>query len=289
MLKRINWKAVLFVFTWLVCLAGLVTLMSFIGMKESGLKCKDIKIIIPGTSSFIDREEVNRMILGHVGALVGKPLYSINIHQIENLLKKNHYIRLANLYTDMDGTINLKISQREPVLRIMNLTSQDFYVDMDGFKIPSSAIYTPRVPVANGYIMEGFSGKVDTLKTRIAKDLYKTALYIEKDTLWSEQIEQIYVNEQNEIELIPRVGNHRILLGTADSLEVRLNNLKIFYKRAIPVVGWDAYKTINIKYSNQIVCEKNIVDSNKAAPPPVLAASSDSLENIQNKLKKSTP
>jgi cell division protein FtsQ len=26
-------------------------------------------------------------------------------------------------------------------------------------------------------------------------------------------------------------------------------------------VGWDTYKTINIKYTNQIVCEKNKIDS----------------------------
>jgi len=35
----------------------------------------------------------------------------------------------------------------------------------------------------------------------------------------------------------------------------------IFYKRAIPKVGWDTYKTINLKYANQIVCQKNLNDS----------------------------
>ncbi len=36
MLKRINWKAIFKGFAWLVCLAGVVVLMSFIGIKKRG-------------------------------------------------------------------------------------------------------------------------------------------------------------------------------------------------------------------------------------------------------------
>lgn len=57
------------------------------------------------------------------------------------------------------------------------------------------------------------------------------------------------------------MGEQRIILGTADSLDVRMNNLRIFYKEVMPSVGWDFYKTINIKYTNQIVCVKSSADS----------------------------
>ncbi|MGX5687994.1 cell division protein FtsQ/DivIB [Arcticibacter tournemirensis] len=275
MLKRIKWKRVLFAFIWLISLGGLVTLMSFISIRKSELKCSDLKVIIPGTTSFIDREEINRMVLESSGKLIGKPLSNINVQLVETVLKRNPYIRQAKVYIDMDGVVHLEIEQREPVLRIINFTNQDFYVDKDGFKIPYSSSYTPHVLVANGFIMESFNGSVDSLKTTVAKDLYKTASYMERDTLWKEQIEQMYVNEQKEIVLIPRVGDHRIVLGNADSLEVRLNNLLIFYKKAIPAVGWDSYKTINIKYTNQIVCEKNIRDSTNLAPVATDSSSRD--------------
>jgi len=65
------------------------------------------------------------------------------------------------------------------------------------------------------------------------------------------------VNQNHEIELIPRVGNQRILLGNADSLEAKFHNLRVFYKQALPQVGWDAYKLINIKYANQVIGVKN--------------------------------
>jgi cell division protein FtsQ len=85
--------------------------------------------------------------------------------------------------------------------------------------------------------------------------------------LWDAQIAQIYVDDKHEIELIPRVGSHRILLGDADSLETKFSNLLAFYKQAIPKVGWDAYKVINIKYANQVVGVKR--DSLKSSNPQV--------------------
>ena len=110
--------------------------------------------------------------------------------------------------------------------------------------------------MATGHITEVFGSRVDSLHTQLARDLYKTAQYIKKDTLWDSQIEQIVVDQKNDIELIPRVGNQRIILGDADSLEKKMKNLLLFYKKAMPQVGWDTYRTINIKYTNQIVCEK---------------------------------
>jgi cell division protein FtsQ len=42
-----------------------------------------------------------------------------------------------------------------------------------------------------------------------------------------------------------------------------------FYKQALPQVGWDAYKLINIKYSNQVIGVKNTkADSVKATVTP---------------------
>lgn len=279
MLKRINWKKVLFILTWVLCLGGLVSLMSFISVKKTALQCREIKIIIPGTSSFIDRNDVSQLVKQNAGVLVGMAMDRINIHAIEKALKSNPYIRAARVFADMDGVLHIEVEQRQPVLRILNYSNQDFYIDQEGYKIPSSINYTPNVLVANGYIMESFSGTIDTLRTPVAKDLFKAATFMGNDPLWKDQIEQMYVNEQKEIEMIPRVGNHKIILGTADSLEVKLGNLLIFYKKAIPAVGWDAYKTINIKYSNQIVCEKSMSDSNQVKAPATSIPHSDSAKN----------
>lgn len=261
MLKRINWRSVLKCFAWIVCLAGTAVLMSFISVKKKTVVCTNVKILIPGADNFIEREEVDAILKQSQGNLVGQQLESINLQRIEKNIIANPYIAYATVYADMNGVIQIRVKQREPVLRMINANGQDYYIDSNGLKMPVSPNFTANVLAANGNIMEHFSGRVDTLITRMAKDLYKVALYVKKDTFFNAQIEQLYVNDKKDIEMIPRVGNQRIVLGGADSLETKMKNLLIFYKKALPKVGWNTYKTINVKYVNQIVCERNKIDS----------------------------
>ncbi|TDQ08614.1 cell division protein FtsQ/DivIB [Pedobacter metabolipauper] len=256
MLKKINWKLLFKGFAWIVCLSGVVVLMSFVSIKKQTVSCTNIKILIPGADNFIEREEIDAILKQSQGILIGKKLQEINLENIEKSIKSNPYIAQAKVFADMDGVIHIEISQRQPILRVINSSDQDYYIDRDGLKMPVSPNFTANVLVANGKILEYFSGKVDTLITKMAVDLYKTALFIKRDSLWDAQIEQLFVNDKNDIELVPRVGNQHIILGSADSLEVKMRNLLAFYKQAMPKVGWDTYRTINIKYTNQIVCEK---------------------------------
>lgn len=283
MLKRINWKAISIGFAWVVCLSGLLLLMSFIETEKASLVCTDVKVIIPGNQNLIERAEVDQILLQYGGKLLGREIKNINIQKLETGLKDNPFIRFAKVYADMDGVIHVQIRQRVPVLRIINIANVDFYVDKEGNKIPMSENFTANVLIANGLIYEDFSGKVDTLKSDLAKDLYKTASFISEDTLWNNQIEQLYVNQRNDIEMVPRVGNQKIILGNGDSLSVKFSNLYFFYKKALPRLGWDTYKTISIKYSNQVIAEKN-TDTLKSAgvavkdTPGVLT--NDSTKNI---------
>jgi len=273
MLKRVDWKFVFKCFAWIFCLVGIVTLMSFVEVKKHTVNCTNIKILIPGADNFIEREEIDAILRQSEGQLIGRKLEDINLHAIEDRIKANPYIALSTVYADMDGVIHIEISQRQPLLRIINAGGQDYYIDRSGLKMPVSPNFTANVVVANGHILEHFGGRVDTLITKMASDLYKTARFLKKDSLWDAQIEQIFVNDNDDIILIPRVGNQRIILGDADSLETKMNNLLTFYKKAMPQVGWETYKTINVKYTNQIVCEKNKPDSIHTANGYVAAKS----------------
>ncbi|SES15382.1 cell division protein FtsQ [Pedobacter rhizosphaerae] len=284
MLKRLNWGAIFTGFAWLISLAGVVVLLGFINVKKQTVKCTDVKILIPGADNFIEREEIDAILKEDQGILLGRNLEKINIHRIEQKLQSNPYIAFAKVYVDMDGVLHIEIKQRQPILRILNASGQDFYIDNDGLKMPISANFTANVLVATGNITEVFGRRIDTLHTQLAKDLYRTAKFIKKDTLWDNQIEQIVVDSQKDMELIPRVGDQRIILGNADSLEIKMKNLLIFYKKAMPQVGWDAYKTINIKYTNQIVCEKR--DSTSIGKKGKTITLADSLR-IQRKVTDS--
>ena len=286
MFKKPIVRYILISLCWLISIGGVVVLMSFINIKKSQLICKDVKVYIPGNQYFIDMKEIDNILNVKNNALVGRPIEDINIQALESKLKSNPFIESAKVYIDMDDVIRVEITQRQPILRIMNQNDQDFYVDSHGLKIPLSDNFTARVLVANGFIDEPFSGKVDTMHTELATEIYKTADYIRKDSLWDAQIAQIYVNQAHEIELIPRVGSQRILLGNADSLDTKFHNLLIFYKKALPQVGWGAYKIINIKYANQVIGVKN--QMTKQDSIAAVTANKDSVIKNSIELSKDT-
>jgi len=279
--RKLIWKRLLTGSAWVICLGGLVVLMSFIETKKASVVCTAVKVNIPGSQYFIDKQEVDQILQTSSHTLIGRKLENINIQELENKLRANPFIEFAKVYTEMDGILRVEVSQRQPILRVMNHYDMDFYIDQHGLKIPLSSNFTARVLVANGYIEELFTNRVDSLHTHLAKDLYKTADFIRKDSLWDAQIAQIYVNSGREIELIPRVGSQRILIGNADSLNVKLKNLVAFYKQVLPQVGWDKYSKINIKYTNQVIGIKN--EMTKADSAKAKAIKLDSL-----KMKKET-
>ena len=86
--------------------------------------------------------------------------------------------------------------------------------------------------------------------------LFRVAIYISNDPFFKAQIEQIYVDPDGEIELIPAVGSHVILFGRADDLDDKFSKLYAFYKYGLNKIGWNKYDIINIKYKNQVVCSK---------------------------------
>ncbi len=256
MLKKVNWYQILTLFIWVISLSGLVALMGFIEGKKLETKCRNVEIYLPGNQFFVERKEVNELLNKQNDSLVGKKLASLNIQKIENTLKNNPFILSAKVYADMDGIIHADVKQRIPLLRMINGIGQDFYVDKLGYKIPLSTHYTARVLVANGAINESFNNKIDTLKSKVAKDIYQIASFIGQSSVWNEQIEQIYVNNNNVIELVPRVGDQKIILGNGEFLKEKFRNLMVLYKKGFSKFGWQTYKTINLSYRGQIVCEK---------------------------------
>jgi len=285
MFKKINWRFVFNAFAWVFCLSALVVLMGFIEVKKAESTCKKVQVVLPGNQFFIERAEIDEILKENNGLLVGRRLANINIQDLEDRLKANPFIEYAKVYIDMDGVIHTDVKQRMPVLRILNLAGQDFYVDQNGLKVPLSDHFTARVLVANGEITEGFAGKVDTLRTKLGKDLFATAKFISEDSLWNDQIVQLYVNAQKDMELIPRVGTQKIILGNADFLDEKFRNLLVFYKKAIPMVGWGAYSTVSLKFKGQIVCTK--LDSALIKKVP-LTLNADSTQQQQQQQQQNT-
>lgn len=175
---------------------------------------------------------------------IGKPISAINTERIEEELMRNEMIAEVEAYKTPSNSIKLEVKQKVPILRIITAQGNNYYVDNAGSTMPISRRFAAHVPVASGYITREMA----------TEELYEFALFLRKNEFWYSQIDQIYVDPQKEVTLIPRVGDHRILLGTIDDFKEKLDNLQLFYEQAIPKVGWEKYSTINLKFKDQVVC-----------------------------------
>lgn len=215
---------------------------------------------VQGISVSIDGEPGKQLVRGSdILALVnrnfvyeGRSMSGRILRRIEKRIEAVPQVRRASAYIDDRHRLRIRVSQREPVARVFAVSGQSFYVGRDGIKFPLSAANTVKVPVITGFIEE--EGKVvEPVRTPALKDACKVLSRLQEVREWRAMIGQVHVNEQREIELVPRIGEAVILLGTPDDLDVKMKKLVVFYTEVLGRVGWDKYKVINIMYKDQII------------------------------------
>jgi hypothetical protein len=179
---------------------------------------------------------------------------------VEELLNKRSAIKNSQVSITRDGIMNINITQRKPILRIQT-ENGGFYVDEEKYIFPLVSSFTSYVPIVSGKIPFTLNSDHRGLAIEDYNDwmgkILNLGYYINYHPFWNAQIEQIYVGENGDIYLSPRVGNHKIVIGDLDNIEAKFKKLYAFYKTIIPVEGWDKYSSVNVKYNNQIVCQLN--------------------------------
>lgn len=247
------------VLLWVGLLGGLLVSLAFVNREEKQVTCSSIVVSIEPQNEllFVDRDMVIRTIRadGNEKLILGKPVNALHTPVLEKKLIDNRMISHAQVFTDMNGVLNVKVRQREPVLRVMKPDGTGYYIDRDGIKMPLSERFSAHVPVATGNIFEDYD-KQDSMQSFVGKELFKIATYVDKDAFWKAQVEQIFVTPESELVLIPRVGDHEIVFGNTTDMEEKFDKLMLFYKEGLSRVGWDKYRQINLSYRGQVVCVK---------------------------------
>lgn len=240
--------------------------LGFASHKQSVMPCSGVIINVQDSTGngFVDRNDITQIIKNKFGTLEGRSIASINISLLEKIINTNPFISDAEVFSTVDGKINIEVKQRTPVLRVINNKNESFYVDDAGVFMPPSEKFTARVPVATGYIFDRqiennirFFSNTDTTitKTKI-EQLFNIITYSSKNDFWNDEIEQLYVNVNGEIEMIPRVGDHTVVIGDDENLDDKFSRLLVFYREGLKRKGWNHYSIVNLKYKDQVVCTK---------------------------------
>ncbi len=269
--KRYNFKKILINTLWSALGLGLIVLLVAAINKKNADHCRAVKISIQGVQNnlFIDKADVIQMLEKmNLGKFQGKALNEFDLAGMEAILKKNEWIKNAELYFDNNDVLKINVTEREPIARIFNTEGYSFYIDSSRTELPLSDKLSARLPVFTNFVAGNSFSKADN---NLLNDIKNISLYISTNPFWMAQIEQVNITTERTFEMVPKIGNQLIIFGTADNYAEKFNNLLVFYKNVQSRVGWNKYSTLNVAYKNQVVAVKRGANDIKT----------DSLKSIQ--------
>ena len=213
-------------------------------------------IALENGEKLITENDVRQALMRSFGnTLEGTELKRLEVERVEKVLEEDPFVENADSYVDQNNVLHIRIEQRAPMLRVLDNSGGNYYIDEKGVKMPPSRNFTAHVLVATGNI-NPYTADFRQKKRHALKDLMTLTETLNKDKFLRDFIQQIHVNSAGEFVLVPLIGDQQILLGSIRRLDDKLNRLKTFYKEAMPYTGWRKYHTINLKYKGQIVCKK---------------------------------
>lgn len=258
---------ILLTILWIAVVGGCVVLFILAKNEHSTRNCKNlsVKIEYDNSPEFISQQEVISLIEKKFGKIDKQNVDSVKIDNIKKLVDSNPYVKYSDIKVTVEGNVEVFIRQEEPLFQYVTQTNNWKIVTRSGKVIPLKAQKPFSSFVVSGDINDVLLDNenifsVCELDKEVDKSVsgiiscYSIADFVSKDEVLKSLIEQVVLDKNNHISLVTKVGNHIVEFGDTTNTMNKFARLKVFYQKALPSIGWDKYKVINLNFDNQIVC-----------------------------------
>ena len=228
--------------------AWLVASLALTAAWSNNRRCAGIAIEVNDTARFVTAQEIARDLstLGFTGR--GRLLKDINTDSIERFLLSNDKIESVDVVKLTSDSILISITPMVPVARIFdNLADESYYINRTGKHIKADARYHINLPIVVGNFP-------DTTFTPL--HLLPLIDYISADSLWNNFVTMIKVDSPTDIYIVPSIRGHVINLGEPADFDSKFSRLTTFYRKVMPIKGWQYYDTLSLKWGGQIVATR---------------------------------
>ncbi|MEL1245736.1 cell division protein FtsQ/DivIB [Flavobacterium sp. DGU11] len=239
-MKKIKWNDVRLV----LMLGAVIFLFSFSSKRNESRMLKKVDIKFADTEAFITRDKVNKLLIQNYGSVTGIRKDRLDLNSVEKSLDTDPMIDKAEVFATVDGRLEAVVSQRKPIARIYK-GGNSYYIDYKGRVMPLSDNYTARVPLVTGEIDSAEQDK-----------LHMLLRYISDDDFLKKNIIGIEVYPTGGLRMLSRNYDFDIVFGRPINIEKKFNNYKAFLQDAVRDTLIENYKTINLKFTQQVVCTK---------------------------------
>ncbi|NNE27885.1 MAG: hypothetical protein HKN09_13660 [Saprospiraceae bacterium] len=201
----------------------------------------------------ISEEEVRHILKGQIGYDISiSNTRGLDLLSLEKYLKEESRIEDVEIYLDKKNRVHVIVIQKDPIIRVEVSGGEDYYLDKNGFKVPLIKNQILRVPIVTGQIdpyIPTYAEEEDhnlnmvmTMAKKVSQDEFLSAL-----------VEQIHIDKNDEIVLVPKMGRAKILLGQIDGIDEKMYKLKTYYQKGIKHIGLDKFDELNMKYEGQVL------------------------------------
>ena len=211
------------------------------------------EIVINSENKFLDRYRIESLITEKMD----KDSIIKNADIIEKNILANPFVKEIKLYQDLSNKLIVDLVQYQPIARLVSENKKDFYIDLHGNIFPTSTKFSERVLLIHTDDNINYDLK-NINSTDYGKKIFTMINYIINDTFLSKIISEIDINYDKNIIIYPQVSKQKIIFGYPEQIDVKFDKLMLFYKKILPAKGWNTYKTVNLKFKNQIICDKKV-------------------------------
>ena len=259
---------VLTIILWISIGGGITVLLISAVAKEQKNLCKEVVVEFEDQLPFrmLDEDEIIYALWPAAKNTypVGKPVLSIDLFALEKQLEKNPWIKEADLYVDQSKKLHLRVEQRKPVARLFTPEGSSFYIDDQYALLPVKLAAVVTLPVFTNFTQH--VGGADAADTIMMKRIVSLSSFIQTDSFWMAQVEQVNINSDKTFEVITQMGDQVVQLGLRNDWAKLFSKLKILYTRMSEEGNWSKYAEIDLQYKDQAVCIKRgtnykVVDS----------------------------
>jgi len=240
-------------YTKLIIAGLLVMFLAYATVNRLNSQLTDVSITIAESDSdkyLITKKQVRaklKSMLGYDISLAN--IGQLDIYKIENLLNADERINKSDIYIDKNNKLHVQVEQRKPIVRIQVTNGEDYYLDYEGGRIPVTE--TIRVPVVTGRV-DAYISNYSKQKNNNINGVLDIAKRIHDSDFLTVLVEQIDINAEDEVTLVPKLGKSRILLGQPIGLDKKFEKLAGYYK-SIKKVGINKFDEIDLKWGDDLI------------------------------------
>ncbi len=250
--RKISIRKILQVFVTIVATAGCVVAMVSASRIEDSKKLASIAVHIKNDKKyhFVEQQEILDLAIHSRNVDVEHtPVSRLDLHGMEDVIRKNHWVSDAQVYVDNARVLHIYVTQRIPIARVFQQDGKSYYMDTTMSIMPLSGSYIYYTTVVTN--VPQLSN--DSMSWALRHSIVSLVRHIQSDSFWSAQVSQVIVDSTGGFELMPTIGEQRILFGGATDMKEKFGNIFTFYKNVLNRIGWDKYETLDVRYKDQVV------------------------------------